>query len=146
MRKRAIDNIKRMSLTGNELENIFFPEKRIVCKTCHKIRIKSRISKYDFNEGHQNNICFCQKTQNRLPRRNHHFEEDGDQQSEHNEKQKEEHNEKQKEEQDEGGVQYVTKREFNEFKQQINQKFEEVQGSFKASFEEISRQIQGLKK
>ena len=51
MRKSAIDIFKRMELTGNELENIFFPDKRIVCNTCHKIRIKTFISKYDFDEG-----------------------------------------------------------------------------------------------
>ena len=137
MRKSAIDNFKRMELTGDELENIFFPDKRIVCNTCHKIRIKTLISKYDFDEGHQNNICFCPNTQNRQ-RRNHQIEED--------EEQKEELNEEQKEEQDEGEAQYVTRKEFNQFKEEINQKLNDIQDGFKTSFNEISKQIQDLKK
>ena len=137
MRKSEIDNFKRMELTGNELENIFFPDKRIVCNTCHKIRIKTFISKYDFDEGHQNNICFCPNTQNRQ-RRNHQIEED--------EEQKEELNEEQKEEQDEGEAQYVTRKEFNQFKEEINQKLNDIQDGFKTSFNEISKQIQDLKK
>ena len=48
-----------MELTGDELENIFFPDKRIVCKTCQKIQIKTLISKYDFDEGHQNIFVFA---------------------------------------------------------------------------------------
>ena len=126
-----------MELTGDELENIFFPDKRIVCNTCHKIRIKTLISKYDFDEGHQNNICFCPNTQNRQ-RRNHQIEED--------EEQKEELNEEQKEEQDEGEAQYVTRKEFNQFKEEINQKLNDIQDGFKTSFNEISKQIQDLKK
>ena len=118
-----------MELTGDELENIFFPDKRIVCNTCHKIRIKTLISKYDFDEGHQNNICFCPNTQNRQ-RRNHQIEED----------------EEQKEEQDEGEAQYVTRKEFNQFKEEINQKLNDIQDGFKTSFNEISKQIQDLKK
>ena len=137
MRKSAIDNFKRMELTGNELGNIFFPDKRIVCNTCHKIRIKTLISKYDFDEGHQNNICFCPNIQNRQ-RRNHQIEED--------EEQKEELNEEQKEEQDEGEAQYVTRKEFNQFKEEINQKLNDIQDGFKTSFNEISKQIQDLKK
>ena len=144
MRKSAIDNFKRMELTGDELENIFFPDKRIVCNTCHKIRIKTLIFKYDFDEGHQNNICFCPNTQNRQ-RRNHQIEED--------EEQKEELNEEQKEEQDEGEAQYVTRKEFNQFKEEINQfkeeinqKLNDIQDGFKTSFNEISKQIQDLKK
>ena len=126
-----------MELTGDELENIFFPDKRIVCNTCHKIRIKTLISKYDFDEGHQNNICFCPNTQNRQ-RRNHQIEED--------EEQKEELNEEQKEEQNEGEAQYVTRKEFNQFKEEINQKLNDIQDGFKTSFNEISKQIQDLKK
>ena len=161
MRKSAIDNFKRMELTGNELGNIFFPDKRIVCNTCHKIRIKTLISKYDFDEGHQNNICFCPNTQNRQ-RRNHHIEEDEEQQPEQNEEQKEELNEEQQPEQneeqkeelneeqneelDEGEAQYVTRKEFNEFKEEINQKLNDIQDGFKTSFNEISKQIQDLKK
>ena len=134
-----------MELTGDELENIFFPDKRIVCNTCHKIRIKTLISKYDFDEGHQNNICFCPNTQNRQ-RRNHQIEEDEVQKEELNEEQKEELNEEQKEEQDEGEAQYVTKKEFNQFKEEINQKLNDIQDGFKTSFNEISKQIQDLKK
>ena len=134
-----------MELTGNELENIFFPDKRIVCNTCHKIRIKTLISKYDFDEGHQNNICFCPNTQNRQ-RRNHHIEEDEEQQPEQNEEQKEELNEEQNEELDEGEAQYVTRKEFNQFKEEINQKLNDIQDGFKTSFNEISKQIQDLKK
>ena len=141
-----------MELTGDELENIFFPDKRIVCNTCHKIRIKTLISKYDFDEGHQNNICFCPNTQNRQ-RRNHHIEEDEEQQPEQNEEQKEELNEGQKEEQNEGEAQYVTRKEFNQFKEEINQfkgeinqKLNDIQDGFKTSFNEISKQIQDLKK
>ena len=152
MRKSAIDNFKRMELTGNELGNIFFPDKRIVCNTCHKIRIKTLISKYDFDEGHQNNICFCPNTQNRQ-RRNHHIEEDEEQQPEQNEEQKEELNEEQNEELDEGEAQYVTRKEFNQFKEEINQfkeeinqKLNDIQDGFKTSFNEISKQIQDLKK
>ena len=145
MRKSAIDNFKRMELTGDELENIFFPDKRIVCNTCHKIRIKTLISKYDFDEGHQNNICFCPNTQNRQ-RRNHHIEEDEEQQPEQNEEQKEELNEEQNEELDEGEAQYVTRKEFNQFKEEINQKLNDIQDGFKTSFNEISKQIQDLKK
>ena len=126
-----------MELTGDELENIFFPDKRIVCNTCHKIRIKTLISKYDFDEGHQNNICFCPNTQNRQ-RRNHQIEED--------EEQKEELYEEQKEEQNEGEAQYVTRKEFNQFKEEINQKLNDIQDGFKTSFNEISKQIQDLKK
>ena len=126
-----------MELTGDELENIFFPDKRIVCNTCHKIRIKTLISKYDFDEGHQNNICFCPNTQKRQ-RRNHQIEED--------EEQKEELNEEQKEEQNEGEAQYVTRKEFNQFKEEINQKLNDIQDGFKTSFNEISKQIQDLKK
>ena len=145
MRKSEIDNFKRMELTGNELGNIFFPDKRIVCNTCHKIRIKTLISKYDFDEGHQNNICFCPNTQNRQ-RRNHHIEEDEEQQPEQNEEQKEELNEEQNEELDEGEAQYVTRKEFNQFKEEINQKLNDIQDGFKTSFNEISKQIQDLKK
>ena len=141
-----------MELTGDELENIFFPDKRIVCNTCHKIRIKTLISKYDFDEGHQNNICFCPNTQNRQ-RRNHQIEEDEEQKEELNEEQKEELNEEQKEEQDEGEAQYVTRKEFNQFKEEINQfkgeinqKLNDIQDGFKTSFNEISKQIQDLKK
>ena len=134
-----------MELTGDELENIFFPDKRIVCNTCHKIRIKTLISKYDFDEGHQNNICFCPNTQNRQ-RRNHHIEEDEEQQPEQNEEQKEELNEEQNEELDEGEAQYVTRKEFNQFKEEINQKLNDIQDGFKTSFNEISKQIQDLKK
>ena len=152
MRKSAIDNFKRMELTGNELGNIFFPDKRIVCNTCHKIRIKTLISKYDFDEGHQNNICFCPNTQNRQ-RRNHHIEDDEEQQPEQNEEQKEELNEEQNEELDEGEAQYVTRKEFNQFKEEINQfkeevnqKLNDIQDGFKTSFNEISKHIQDLKK
>ena len=60
MRRNAIDNFKRMTLTPRELEKIFIPNKRKVCQTCHKIRIKSQISKYDFNMRHRQNICFCE--------------------------------------------------------------------------------------
>ena len=141
-----------MELTGDELENIFFPDKGIVCNTCHKIRIKTLISKYDFDEGHQNNICFCPNTQNRQ-RRNHHIEEDEEQQPEQNEEQKEELNEEQNEELDEGEAQYVTRKEFNQFKEEfnqfkgeINQKLNDIQDGFKTSFNEISKQIQDLKK
>ena len=166
-----------MELTGNELEKNYIPDKRKVCNTCHKIRIKTLISKYDFDEGHQNNICFCPNTQNRQ-RRNHQIEQDEEQQTElneeqqpelieeqkveqneeqrtelneeqqpkQNEEQKVEQNEEQKKEQDKGGAQYVTKQEFNQFKEEIMQKFNDIQGGFKASFNEISKQIQDLQK
>ena len=134
-----------MELTGNELEKNYIPDKRKVCNTCHKIRIKTLISKYDFDEGHQNNICFCPNTQNRQ-RRNHHIEEDEEQQPEQNEEQKEELNEEQNEELDEGEAQYVTRKEFNQFKEEINQKLNDIQDGFKTSFNEISKQIQDLKK
>ena len=173
-----------MELTGNELEKIFIQDKRKVCNTCHKIRIKTHISKYDFHVGHQNNICFCTNTDNRQ-RRNHQIKQDDEQQhelneeqhselieeqkveqneeqlselneeqqSEQNEEQKVEQNEEQKKEQDEGGARYVTKQEFNQFKEEISkfkeeikQKFNDIQGGFKTSFNEISKQIQSLKK
>ena len=99
------------------------------------------------------NICFCPNTQNRQ-RRNHHIEEDEEQQPEQNEEQKEELDEEQKEELneeqneelDEGEAQYVTRKEFNEFKEEINQKLNDIQDGFKTSFNEISKQIQDLKK
>ena len=91
------------------------------------------------------NICFCPNTQNRQ-RRNHHIEEDEEQQPEQNEEQKEELNEEQNEELDEGEAQYVTRKEFNQFKGEINQKLNDIQDGFKTSFNEISKQIQDLKK
>ena len=52
-----------MTLIPRELENIFIPDRRKVCQTCHKIRIKPIISKYDFNKNHRENICFCENNQ-----------------------------------------------------------------------------------
>ena len=48
MRSNDIRNFKQMTITGDELENIFIPDKRKVCQTCHKVRIKTLISKYFF--------------------------------------------------------------------------------------------------
>ena len=73
MRSRAINYFKRMTLTGNKLEDIFIPEKRKICQTCHKIGIKTLISKYNFNEDHRENICFCLNNKNQnLRQQNHH--------------------------------------------------------------------------
>ena len=41
MRKNAMNRFKQMNITGNELEDIFIPEKRKICQNCHKIRIKT---------------------------------------------------------------------------------------------------------
>ena len=194
MRSRAINNFKRMTLTGNELENIFIPEKRKVCQTCHKIRIKTLISKYNFNEDHRENICFCQSNQNQNLRQQNHHQHDQPIQQEEEQKikqeeeqkiqQEEEQKIKQEEEQqihqeeepiilrqnveenrleppeNDEGNQYVTKREFNEFKDEFNEfkqktkdEFDElkkqiqgIQDNFKESFENISKQIQDLNK
>ena len=135
-----------MSITGNELENIFIPEKRKICQTCHKIRIKTLISKYNFNEDHQENICFCQNSQNRQ-QQNHHqivlqIQQDEDQQINQDEEQQIPVNEEQQIQQDEEGDQYLTKKEFDQFKEQINQFKDDIN----KKFEDLSKLIQGLYK
>ena len=161
-----------MTLTGNELENIFIHEKIKVCQTCHKIIIKTLISKYNFNEDHRENICFCQNNQNQNLRQQNHHQHDQPIQQEEEQKiqQEEEQKIKQEEEQqihqeeepiilrqnveenrleppeNDEGNQYVTKREFNEFKRQIQEQIQGIQDNFKVSFENISKQIQDLNK
>ena len=59
MRKSAIRDFTHIKLTQDEMANIFLPDKRIVCKSCKKVRIKKFISKYGFNEDHLGKICRC---------------------------------------------------------------------------------------
>jgi len=53
----AINNFKNIELTQEEMENIFIPEKRRVCQTCHKVRIKKKIDRIDFSPEHRIFIC-----------------------------------------------------------------------------------------
>ena len=48
-----------MKLSRKEIENIFLPDKRIYCRSCQKVRVKKKISKYDFSTQHKKKICFC---------------------------------------------------------------------------------------
>ena len=153
-----------MNITGNELENIFIPEKRKICQTCHKIRIKALISKFGFDENNQQNIRFCQNHQSQNHQRHNHHQHDRQiQQCEnHNQHdgqipQHEEQNnlEKSVEEKriehnfetqkNNEGNQYATKREFNEFKEKITKEIREVNDYLKILLENLSRQIQDLK-
>jgi len=59
MRRRAIRNFTSIRLSRTEMEDIFIPERRPVCQTCHKVRIKKKISPDDFEVEHQNLICSC---------------------------------------------------------------------------------------
>ena len=157
MRSNAIRNFKQMTITGDELENIFIPDKRKVCQTCHKVRIKALISKYDFDENHRENICFCQIHHNQNPHQQNHHQHDqqiqqGENLNQHggqipqNEEQnnpgqniEENENEPNIEPQEnEEGNQYVTKREFNEFKEQITKEIQDIKVDLKKSFDVIS--------
>ena len=59
MRKTAISDFTQIQLSQDEISDIFLPEKRIVCRSCRKVRIKKLISKYGFNEDHLGKICTC---------------------------------------------------------------------------------------
>ena len=163
-----------MNITGNELENIFIPDKNKICKTCHKVRIKSLISKYDFDEDHRQNICCCQGHHNQnshqhnqhqhdrqIPQDENHNQHDGQiQQNENHHQydgqipQHEEQNnlEKSVEEnriehnfetqKNNEGNQYVTKREFNEFKEKVHDNFKII---FE-KFDVLSKQIEEINK
>ena len=48
-----------MKLSRKEMENIFLPDKRIYCRSFQKVRMKKKISKYDFSTQHKKKICFC---------------------------------------------------------------------------------------
>ena len=149
-----------MNITGNELENIFIPEKRKICQTCHKIRIKALISKFGFDENNQHNICFCQNHQSQNHQRHNQHQHDrqiqqGENHNQHDgqipqheeqnnleksiEENRIEHNfETQKNNE---GNQYVTKREFNEFKEKITKEIREVNDYLKILLENLSRQF-----
>ena len=153
-----------MNITGNELENIFIPEKRKICQTCHKIRIKTLISKYGFDENHRQNICFCQNLQSLNHQRINHFQPDMQIEADENHNQHEQNNQRDEEQnnpeqnveenriepnfetqKNEEGNQYVTKREFNEFKDQITKEIREVNDCLKTLLENLSKQIQDFK-
>ena len=153
-----------MNITGNELENIFIPEKRKICQTCHKIRIKALISKFGFVENNQQNICFCQNHQSQNHQRHNQHQHDrqiqqGENHNQHDGQisQHEEQNNLEKSfeenriehkfetQKNNDGNQYVTKREFNEFKEKIIKEIREVNDYLKILLENLSRQIQDLK-
>ena len=49
-----------MELIDEEMINVLTPEKRKVCQSCHKVRIRKKINLDDFTQEHlQNNICIC---------------------------------------------------------------------------------------
>ena len=57
MRSSAINNFKNIELSKDEMEDIFIPEIKRVCQTCHKVRIKKRIDRRDFTPSHRRYIC-----------------------------------------------------------------------------------------
>ena len=59
MRARVIRNFTKIKLNRGEMREIFIPLDRSVCRTCHKVRIKRRIFRDDFDDEHKNFICFC---------------------------------------------------------------------------------------
>ena len=64
MRNTAINNFKNMELRDDEMINVLTPEKRKVCQSCHKVRIRKKINLDDFTQEHlQNNICICHTQQ-----------------------------------------------------------------------------------
>ena len=150
-----------MNITGDELENIFIPDKRKVCNTCHKVRIKGLISKYDFDENHRQNICLCQRHHNQNPNQNNHHQNEGQiPQNENNNQHDEQipqHEEQNNPEQNvdenrienniepqenEGGNQFVTKREFDEFKGKVHDNFKKTFDKFDV----LSKQIEEINK
>ena len=57
MRRNAINDFLKVNLTKEEMENIFIPEKRRVCQTCKKVRIKKKIDKNKLKTEHKRYIC-----------------------------------------------------------------------------------------
>ncbi len=53
MRSAAINKFTKIKLSQNEMEDIFIPETRKVCQTCHKVRIKKKIEMRSFSPRHR---------------------------------------------------------------------------------------------
>ena len=64
MRSAAINRFTRIKLSPNEMEDIFIPETRKVCQTCHKVRIKKKIEMRSFSPRHRRIICDCYNNNN----------------------------------------------------------------------------------
>ena len=74
MRKAAINKFKNMELSDDEKIDIFTPEKRKVCQSCHKVKIRKIINLDGFTDDYrQNYICIChtQQQQNHQQHQNH---------------------------------------------------------------------------
>ena len=129
MRKNSINRFKQMNIIGNELEDIFIPEKRKISQTCHKIRLKTLISKYDSDQIRRENICFCQSNRNQNQHQYPHHLYIPQDEEQNILSQNVEENEIEPEikpQKNEEGNQYVTKKEFNEFKEHITKEIKEV--------------------
>ena len=52
---------------ASEKRDIFFPEHPVVCRTCHKPRVKRLINLEDFSDRHQELICMSGRPHGRVP-------------------------------------------------------------------------------
>ena len=57
MRREAIDKFLDSKLSKDEMEDIFIPETRRVCQTCHKVRLRKKIDRGNFSPVHRRLIC-----------------------------------------------------------------------------------------
>ena len=52
-----VDRFTQTRFYTQEKRNIFFPPNPVICRTCHKPRVKHRLDLNDFSALHQNMIC-----------------------------------------------------------------------------------------
>ena len=51
MRREAIDKFLDSKLSKDEMEDIFIPETRRVCQTCHKVRLRKKLIEVTFHQN-----------------------------------------------------------------------------------------------
>ena len=52
-----VDAFCNSHFSYQEKRDLFFPEKPVICRTCHHPRVKKKIDLGDFSANHQNMIC-----------------------------------------------------------------------------------------
>ena len=62
-----VDEFCSSPFSFREKRDIFFPEHPVVCRTCHKPRVKRLINLEDFSARHQELICMSGRPHGRVP-------------------------------------------------------------------------------
>ena len=52
-----VDECMDIEFSKDEIRNIIFPENPVICRSCHKPRINKKLSVADFSQEHREKIC-----------------------------------------------------------------------------------------